>query len=157
MEDAYLEYVSHITKFIQPFVPSVAVGEVANAYCPGKYDLHVNGMKIAGISQRRVRQGVSVHGYISVTGNEQTRLHMIREFYEKSQKKDCLEKYKWQFELKESAVTTLAAFTPEVTVSAVTAEILRQIPEHQQIEFNALDQELGYQTIVNGFTHKLKR
>ncbi|MSE22533.1 lipoate--protein ligase, partial [Lactobacillus parabuchneri] len=27
--------------------------EVTNSYCPGKYDLSVNGQKIAGIAQRR--------------------------------------------------------------------------------------------------------
>ncbi|GAF36355.1 lipoate--protein ligase family protein [Lentilactobacillus farraginis] len=33
--------------------------EVINSYCPGKYDLSVNGQKIAGIAQRRSKGAVA--------------------------------------------------------------------------------------------------
>src|SRR5699024_913 len=40
--------------------------EVPDSYCPGEYDLSINGKKIAGLAQRRAKDGLAVMGYISV-------------------------------------------------------------------------------------------
>ena len=56
--------------------------EIVGSYCPGSYDLSVNGKKFAGISQRRLRQGVAVQVYLCVEGSGSERAEMIREVYE---------------------------------------------------------------------------
>ncbi|PID21650.1 octanoyltransferase [Sporosarcina sp. P3] len=57
--------------------------EIVGSYCPGSYDLSVDGKKFAGISQRRLRQGVAVQVYLCVEGSGSERAEIIREVYEK--------------------------------------------------------------------------
>lgn len=58
--------------------------EIAGSYCPGSYDLSINGKKFAGISQRRIRKGVAVQVYLCVNGSGQERAEMVRGFYERA-------------------------------------------------------------------------
>ncbi|AZB40956.1 lipoate--protein ligase family protein [Bacillus sp. FJAT-42376] len=58
--------------------------EIKGSYCPGSYDLSIGGKKFAGISQRRLRNGVAVQIYLCVTGSGSGRAGVIRNFYEKS-------------------------------------------------------------------------
>lgn len=60
--------------------------EITESYCPGSYDLSINGKKFAGISQRRLRNGVAVQIYVCVTGSGSKRAKLIRNFYEKAKK-----------------------------------------------------------------------
>ncbi|PIC98041.1 lipoate--protein ligase family protein [Sporosarcina sp. P29] len=57
--------------------------EIVGSYCPGSYDLSVDGKKFAGISQRRLRQGVAVQVYLCIEGSGSQRAEIIREVYEK--------------------------------------------------------------------------
>lgn len=56
--------------------------EINNSYCFGDYDLSIDGQKIAGIAQRRIKNGLAVMLYISVNGDQKKRAEMMREFYE---------------------------------------------------------------------------
>lgn len=56
--------------------------EIVGSYCPGSYDLSIKGQKFAGISQRRIRQGVAVQIYLCVEGSGAKRAELIRDFYE---------------------------------------------------------------------------
>lgn len=58
--------------------------EISDSYCPGDFDLSINGKKFAGIAQRRFKNGVAIMIYMSVNGNQQQRGEMIRRFYEES-------------------------------------------------------------------------
>src|SRR5699024_6044333 len=58
------------------------------SYCPGDYDLSIRGVKFAGISQRRVRQGVAVQIYLDVEGSSYERASLVRRFYDLSKKGD---------------------------------------------------------------------
>lgn len=60
--------------------------EIVGSYCPGDYDLSINGVKFAGISQRRVRNGVAVQIYLDIEGDSKQRAALIREFYEVSKR-----------------------------------------------------------------------
>lgn len=60
---------------------SIKDGEIKESYCPGRYDLSVNGLKFAGISQRRLRGGVAVQIYLAVNGSGPDRARLLREFY----------------------------------------------------------------------------
>lgn len=55
--------------------------EIVGSYCPGSYDLSINGKKFAGISQRRLRNGVAVQIYLCITGSGSKRAEVIEGFY----------------------------------------------------------------------------
>ena len=55
--------------------------EIVGSYCPGSYDLSIDGRKFAGISQRRLRQGIAVQIYLCVEGSGAERAELIRDFY----------------------------------------------------------------------------
>lgn len=56
--------------------------EIVGSYCPGSYDLSIGGKKFAGISQRRLRQGIAVQVYLCVEGSGSERAELIRDLYE---------------------------------------------------------------------------
>ena len=56
--------------------------EVSDSYCPGDYDLSIQGRKIAGIAQRRLKDVVCVSIYLSVFGDQHYRGQVVRDFYD---------------------------------------------------------------------------
>ncbi|MBM6506471.1 lipoate--protein ligase family protein [Staphylococcus pasteuri] len=60
--------------------------EITHSYCPGKFDLSINGKKFAGISQRRVRGGIAVQVYLCVEGSGSERALMMKHFYDRALK-----------------------------------------------------------------------
>ncbi len=68
--------------------------EVTNSYCPGKYDLSVNGQKIAGIAQRRTTNALVLMLYLSVNGDQDARSQTVAEFYETA---DAYSQSRWTF------------------------------------------------------------
>ncbi|MCH2976720.1 lipoyl-[GcvH]:protein N-lipoyltransferase, partial [Listeria monocytogenes] len=50
-------------------------------YCPGSYDLSIQGKKFAGISLRRMAKRVAVQIYLAIDGDQTTRSELIRYFY----------------------------------------------------------------------------
>lgn len=71
----------HLT---QQAFPELAIDalEIADSYCPGTFDLSVAGRKIAGIAQRRVKDGIAVMMYLSVNGNQIKRGELVKQFYQ---------------------------------------------------------------------------
>ncbi|TSI07478.1 lipoate--protein ligase family protein [Lysinibacillus sp. BW-2-10] len=71
--------------FIQLLFPEVAdkieAYEIVGSYCPGSYDLSIDGKKFAGISQRRLRQGIAVQIYLCIEGSGESRAKLIKDFY----------------------------------------------------------------------------
>lgn len=55
--------------------------EITRSYCPGDYDLSVNGLKIAGIAQRRSPHALVTMLYLGVNGDQPARGQLIRDFY----------------------------------------------------------------------------
>ncbi len=60
--------------------------EIHGSYCPGSYDLSMDGKKFAGISQRRIKNGVAVQIYLCVTGSGADRAEIMRDFYHHAKK-----------------------------------------------------------------------
>ncbi|MFD2707162.1 lipoate--protein ligase family protein [Salibacterium lacus] len=63
---------------------SIDAYEVKGSYCPGDYDLSINGLKFAGISQRRIRGGAAVQIYMAVHGSGAERARLLEQFYERA-------------------------------------------------------------------------
>lgn len=64
------------------FPYEIEAREIIGSYCPGSYDLSINGKKFAGISQRRLRNGVAVQIYLAVNCSGSKRAKLIQQFYE---------------------------------------------------------------------------
>lgn len=62
----------------------VEVGEIRDSYCPGAYDLSIKGKKFAGLAQRRIQSGIAISAYLSISGSQQERGELIRDFYQAS-------------------------------------------------------------------------
>lgn len=63
------------------FNRQIEAKEIVGSYCPGSYDLSIDGKKFAGISQRRLKKGVAVQIYLCVNGSGSARARLISEFY----------------------------------------------------------------------------
>ena len=79
--DVMVEFIRHIFPEIAERIEAY---EIVGSYCPGSYDLSVGGKKFAGISQRRIRQGIAVQIYLCIEGSGSERAALIRDFYEES-------------------------------------------------------------------------
>ena len=64
------------------FAVEIDAKEIVGSYCPGSYDLSIAGQKFAGISQRRIRNGVAVQIYLCVNGSGKERAQLIKDFYQ---------------------------------------------------------------------------
>ncbi|MGE7603819.1 lipoate--protein ligase family protein [Peribacillus sp. NPDC097675] len=64
------------------FPVTIEAKEIVGSYCPGSFDLSIQGKKFAGISQRRIRNGVAVQIYICVNGSGAERAELVKGFYE---------------------------------------------------------------------------
>ena len=73
-------------KCLQDFDHEIEAREIVGSYCPGSYDLSIEGKKFAGISQRRIRKGVAVQIYLCVNGSGVGVQRLIKQFYEHSKK-----------------------------------------------------------------------
>jgi len=82
IDQAYDRMHQLISEVLRPYGVTVDAYEIPDSYCPGDYDLSINGRKIAGISQRRISGGISVMIYLSVNGDQQQRAEMVRDFYD---------------------------------------------------------------------------
>jgi len=88
IHDGYEAMVRFIQHMFRDLTDEIKAYEIDGSYCPGDYDLSINGKKFAGISQRRVKQGASVQIYLDVGGNSFERASHIRDFYNISKKKE---------------------------------------------------------------------
>lgn len=86
INDGYDVMVALIKMLFPEVQNKIEAYEIEGSYCPGSYDLSIGGKKFAGISQRRIRQGVAVQIYLCVEGSGAARAALIRDFYEESLK-----------------------------------------------------------------------
>ncbi|WP_064092122.1 lipoate--protein ligase family protein [Rossellomorea aquimaris] len=71
-----------VKDMFKDFNVDIEAKEISESYCPGSYDLSIGDQKFAGISQRRIRNGVAVQVYLCVNGSGSERARLIQRFYE---------------------------------------------------------------------------
>ncbi|GGA63921.1 lipoate--protein ligase family protein [Ornithinibacillus halotolerans] len=86
IHECYEAMVSFIQYMLKDITSDIQAYEIVESYCPGDYDLSINGKKFAGISQRRVREGAAIQIYLDITGDSYERASIIRDFYSISKK-----------------------------------------------------------------------
>lgn len=77
--EAMFQFVQHTLKDL---TDKIEAYEIVGSYCPGKYDLSIGGIKFAGISQRRIKDGAAIQIYLDVEGNGRERAELIKAFYD---------------------------------------------------------------------------
>jgi octanoyl-[GcvH]:protein N-octanoyltransferase len=133
---------------------SIEAREIVGSYCPGSYDLSIDGKKFAGISQRRLRKGVAVQIYLCVNGSGSKRAELIKRFYEIAKNKE-----QTKFEYPEIVPEVMASLSEllneQFTNSDVMLRLLTELKKNSDFLFagqlNAAELELlpgYYQRVV---------
>lgn len=148
IDDAYEKMYSLLRK---AFSNRIETGEITHSYCPGTYDLSIDGKKFAGISQRRAGNAVAVMSYISINGNQKKRSQLMKDFYEisnfpKHQKFDYPEIDLHAMENLDSLLNR------KLSINQAKQEIINVISTEYQInreEFFIIQNSLPYQKAYN--------
>lgn len=80
--DDFLRMVRLIGLAMAGYGLTVRYGEVEGSYCPGDYDLHLDGFKFCGIAQRRQVKAMIVTAFVNVDGSGDARAAIVRDFYD---------------------------------------------------------------------------
>ncbi|PTE78888.1 lipoate--protein ligase [Staphylococcus equorum] len=86
IDEAFTVMYLLVSKMFEDEDVEIETHEIERSYCPGKFDLSINGRKFAGISQRRVRGGIAVQVYLCVEGDGSERAGMMKSFYKRALK-----------------------------------------------------------------------
>ncbi|MBB2479094.1 lipoate--protein ligase family protein [Bacillus sp. APMAM] len=143
-----------IKEMFSDFNAEIEAREIEGSYCPGSYDLSINGKKFAGISQRRIRKGVAVQIYLCVSGSGQNRAKLIQEFYQVA-KKDQETKFTYPTIHPEVMASLSELLHTELTIQDVMLRFLNVLKDRsgklygeplsgQELEWY----EVNYQRIV---------
>lgn len=84
INEGYEAMYHFVTHMLQDLSSHIQAYEIVGSYCPGDYDLSIDGVKFAGISQRRVRDAAAIQIYLDIEGNSTERADDIKTFYERS-------------------------------------------------------------------------
>ncbi|MEG0439099.1 MAG: lipoate--protein ligase family protein [Solibacillus sp.] len=84
INDAFELMVELIRALFPEVAHKIKAYEIVGSYCPGSYDLSIDGQKFAGISQRRMKNGIAIQIYLCVEGDGSARAERIKQFYEAS-------------------------------------------------------------------------
>lgn len=126
IHDCYEAMVSFIKYSLRDLTKEIQAYEIVGSYCPGDYDLSIRGIKFAGISQRRVRDGAAIQIYLDITGSSQERANLIREFYERSiQNKETIFSYPTVEPEKMGSLSTLLG--KSITVETIKTRIYQSL------------------------------
>jgi octanoyl-[GcvH]:protein N-octanoyltransferase len=120
-----------IRKMLKEHGGQLEAREIVGSYCPGSYDLSINGKKFAGISQRRLRGGIAVQIYLCVRGSGEERADLIRQFYDISLKN---EQTKFIFPIiKPETMSSLSDLLHiDLSVETMMFELLTTLKENSQ-------------------------
>lgn len=133
IEDGYEKMFRFVKHMLRHLTTDIQAYEIVGSYCPGDYDLSINGVKFAGISQRRLRDGAAIQIYLDVEGKSRERAVHIQKFYEVSRQQvetsftyptvnpdvlgslsNILNKQITIEDIKQRAFQTLASFTEQI-------------------------------------------
>jgi octanoyl-[GcvH]:protein N-octanoyltransferase len=80
--DDFETMIQLLREILAPWTSAIQTGEILGGYCPGDYDLSINGRKFCGIAQRRQAHGFVVSAFINVEGGNLARANKVRAFYD---------------------------------------------------------------------------
>ena len=86
IDEGYEKMLALTRQAFPVYADKIEAYEIKESYCPGTYDLSIDGKKFAGIAQRRIKNGISVMMYLSVNGDQEKRGGLMRQFYQQALK-----------------------------------------------------------------------
>lgn len=122
INDGYDVMVDLVKGLFPEVAKKIEAYEIVGSYCPGSYDLSIDGKKFAGISQRRLRQGVAVQIYLCIEGSGSQRAALIRDFYEESLQQEET-KFAYPQIVPEVMASLSELIDPHLTVEAVVIRL----------------------------------
>ncbi len=128
INDGYDVMVDLVKGLFPEVADKIEAYEIVGSYCPGSYDLSIEGKKFAGISQRRLRQGVAVQIYLCIEGSGSQRAALIRDFYDVSLRQEET-KFTYPQIVPEVMASLSELVDPKLTVEAVVIR-LQQLLYH---------------------------
>jgi len=132
--EAYEEMVRFIQQMLSDVTQDIKAYEIVGSYCPGDYDLSIDGKKFAGISQRRIKDSAAIQIYLDVEGSSHQRASLVRDFYHHS-KKDVAVKFTYP----EVDPTTMASLS-DLLQTDITVEDMKKRAQ-STLETYAADME----------------
>ncbi len=124
INDGYDVMVALIKALLPEAADKIEAYEIVGSYCPGSYDLSIEGKKFAGISQRRLRQGVAVQIYLCIEGSGAERAALIRDFYTES-----LRGEKTKFTYPQIIPDVMASLSELVDVSLTVEDVVIRLQQ----------------------------
>ena len=125
INNAFEMMVALIRQLFPEIATKIEAYEIVGSYCPGSYDLSIGGQKFAGISQRRMKNGIAVQIYLCVEGSGSERAELIKRFYENSQQG---EKTKFEYpDIKPEVMASLQQLTGQSLTVFEVNERLRNL------------------------------
>lgn len=124
IHDGYEAMVEFTKYLFKDLTNDIKAFEVKGSYCPGEYDLSIDGKKFAGISQRRVKNGTAVQIYLCVEGDGTERAELIREFYHRG-----LNGEKGKFNYPSIKPETMKSLSQLLDIDLTIAEVRKRIIE----------------------------
>jgi len=123
-----------INYMFKEYGKTIEAKEIVGSYCPGSYDLSIDGKKFAGISQRRLRSGVAVQIYLCVNGSGKQRAEIIKQFYAAGLQGETT-KFAYP-EIKPEVMASLAELLDvPLTVDQVMTKLLFTLKDHAEFLF----------------------
>ncbi|GAX91455.1 lipoate--protein ligase family protein [Effusibacillus lacus] len=80
----YDAMVDLVRQLLTPYGAQVDTGEIKGSYCPGDYDISIDGRKFGGLAQRRRKGAVAVQAFLLVEGLGSERANLIKNFYQRA-------------------------------------------------------------------------
>jgi octanoyl-[GcvH]:protein N-octanoyltransferase len=123
-----------IQNMFADFPQQIEAREIIGSYCPGSYDLSIDGKKFAGISQRRLKKGVAVQIYLCVNGSGGQRAELVRQFYILA-KQEQETKFAYPEIVPEVMASLAELFETDFTIGEVMLRLLNQLKENSEFLF----------------------
>lgn len=131
IDDGYAIMLLLIHNALKSYGQTIEAYEIADSYCPGDFDLSINGQKFAGIAQRRLKNGIAIMIYISVNGNQQKRAELIKEFYAAGLQNETV---KWNYpDINPQVMATLE----DLLDTKITVKEMKNLLLHTIQDFNS--------------------
>lgn len=105
---------------LKPFVPPIEKGEIQGSYCPGDYDLSIEGRKFCGIAQRRQIQAFVIQAFVLVEGSGKERGKKAKQFYDLASGGDLSAGFP---QVKPAKMVALSEWNKELTVDRFVSRV----------------------------------
>jgi len=122
INDGYETMYALIQDMFKDVTNGIEAKEIVGSYCPGDYDLSIDGKKFAGISQRRIRKGVAVQIYLCINESGAKRASIIKDFYE-----IAINNKETNFKYPNINPNTMASISELLSINLSVSEVMKRL------------------------------